>query len=70
MPPERAFLVVGTVFPFIVNTVTKVWTNKTIRSGGYWLGFHIWITLAATTVRIMIVPRVGTRAPRTIWSTC
>jgi hypothetical protein len=70
MPPERAFLVIGTVFPFTVNTATEMWTNETICSGGYQLGLHIQITLAATTVRTMIVPRVGTRTLKTIWSTC
>jgi hypothetical protein len=70
MPPERAFLVIGTVFPFTVYTVTEVRTRETIHSGGYRLGLRIRIALAATTIRAVVVPRVGTRAPRTVGSTC
>jgi hypothetical protein len=70
MPPERAFLVIGTVLPFTVNTATEVQTNETIRSGGYWSGLRIQIALAATTIRVVVVPRMGTRAPRTVRSTC
>jgi hypothetical protein len=66
MPPERAFLVVGAVFPFIVHTVAEVWTRESIRSRGYQSGLYIWIALTATTIGMVIVPRVGTRAPRTV----
>jgi hypothetical protein len=34
------------------------------------LGLCIWIALAATTIGMVIVPRMGTRAPRTVWSMC
>jgi hypothetical protein len=70
MPPERAFLVVGTVLPFTVNTATEVRTNKTIHSGGYQSGLRVRIALAATTIRAVVVPRMGTRALRTVGSMC
>jgi hypothetical protein len=70
MPPEKAFLVIGTVLPFTVNTVTEVQTNETIRSGGHRSGLRVQIALAATTVRAVVVPKMGTRAPRTVGSTC
>jgi hypothetical protein len=70
MPPERALLVIGTMFPFTVNTATEVQTSKFICSGRYQLGLHIWIALAATTVRMMIISRIGARILRTVWSMC
>jgi hypothetical protein len=69
MPPERAFLIIGAMFPFTVHTATKVQTRESIHSGGYQSGLHVQIALAATTVGMVIVPRMGTRAPRTVWST-
>jgi hypothetical protein len=56
MPPEGTFVVVGTVFPFTVHTVTKVQTSESICSGGYQSGLCIRIALATTTVSTMIVP--------------
>jgi hypothetical protein len=68
MPLEGTFVVVGTVFPFIVHTVTKVRTSESIRSEGYQSGLHVWIALAAITVNTMIVPRMRTRASQTFGS--
>jgi hypothetical protein len=35
MPPEKTFVVIGTVFPFTVHIATKVRTSESIHSGGY-----------------------------------
>jgi hypothetical protein len=49
MPPEGTFVVIGTVFPFTVHTVTKVWTSESVCSGGYQSGLCIQIALATPT---------------------
>jgi apolipoprotein N-acyltransferase len=68
MSPEGTLVVVGTVFPFTVHIATKVWTRESIHSKGYQLGFCVWIALTATTIYMVIVPRMRIRATWTFRS--